>query len=91
MLALLSVTENLSGTSPVPTMVPDNQLMAPMTTDFTDNTKESGNSAANAVLLTHLFAFFLYFYQFLLLFEGWQHWIPRLASGKHRSPSVKHR
>jgi hypothetical protein len=27
----------------------------------------------------------------LQLFEGWQHWIPRLPSGKHRSPSGKHR
>ncbi len=34
---LLSVTEILSGTSPMPPTVPDNQSMTPMTTDDTDD------------------------------------------------------
>jgi hypothetical protein len=58
---LLSVTEILSGTSPMPPIVPDNQSMSPMTSDpinFTDYTEELGNSLAKAVLPTHLFPFF---------------------------------
>ncbi len=74
----------------MPTMVPDNQLMTPMTTDFTYNTKESGNSWAKAVLPTNIFCIFWYFHQSLQLFEGWQHWIPRLPSRKHGSPLGKH-
>jgi hypothetical protein len=50
MPTLPSVIEAVSGTSLMPMMLPDNQSMAPMTTDFTDNTEESGNSSANAVL-----------------------------------------
>ncbi len=78
-----------------------NQLMTLMTTNlinFTDNTEQSGNSWAKAVLPTHLFPFFWFFHQFLQLFKGWQHWISRppsgkhwSSSGKHRSPLVKHR
>jgi hypothetical protein len=61
MLTLLSVIENLSGTPPMPTMVPNSLWMAPMTTDsinFTNDTKESGHLLAKAVLPTHLVPFF---------------------------------
>jgi hypothetical protein len=37
MPTLLSVTEILSGSSPMPPMVPNNQLMTPMTTHDTDD------------------------------------------------------
>jgi hypothetical protein len=66
-LTLLLVTENVSGTSPMPPMVPDSQSMALMITNsinFTDNTEESGNSLAKAVLPTHLFQFFINFCNF---------------------------
>jgi hypothetical protein len=52
MLILLPVTGNISGITPMPPKIPDNQSMAQMTTDFTDNTEESGNSLAKAVLPT---------------------------------------
>jgi hypothetical protein len=42
----------VGGLTPMPPTIPDNQSMAPMTTDFTDNTEESGNSSAKAVLPT---------------------------------------
>jgi hypothetical protein len=42
MLTLVLVTGSISGITPMPTMVPDNQSMTPMTTDFTNNTEESG-------------------------------------------------
>jgi hypothetical protein len=48
--------QNLSGIPPM--SPPDSQLMAPITTDslnFTNNTEESGNSLAKAVLPTHVF------------------------------------
>jgi hypothetical protein len=49
MPTFLLVTKNLPVTPPMPTMVPNSQLMAPITIDsinFTDNTKELGNSFA---------------------------------------------
>jgi hypothetical protein len=57
MLTLLSMTENVSGTSPMLPIEPDSQSMTPMTTDFTDNTEESGNSSTKAVLPSQFFAF----------------------------------
>jgi hypothetical protein len=58
MLILPPVAGNISGITPMPPIVPDNQSMTPMTSVTTDNTKVSGNSLANTVLPTHLFAFF---------------------------------
>jgi hypothetical protein len=58
MLILPLVAGNISGITPMPPIVPDNQLMTPMTSVTTDNTEVSGNSSANTVLPTHLFAFF---------------------------------
>jgi hypothetical protein len=62
------VTKNVLGISPMPPMVPDSQLMAPMTTDlinFTDNTKELGNSSAKAccqLIFFHFSSIFATFY-----------------------------
>jgi hypothetical protein len=61
MSTLQSLTKILSGTSPMPLMVPDNPSMTPMPTNlinFADNTEELGNSSTKAVLSTHLFPFF---------------------------------
>jgi hypothetical protein len=55
MLILPPLTDNISGITPMPPTIPDSQSMALMTTNFTNNTKESGNSLANAVLPTQIF------------------------------------
>ncbi len=92
-LTLLLMTKNVSSTSTMPPLVPKSRSMITYLINFTESTKESGNSSAKAMLTTHLFPFFWFFHQFLQLFEGWQHWIPRLPSGKHGkhgSPLVKH-
>jgi hypothetical protein len=51
---MLLVTGNIWGIAPMPTMLPDNQSMTPMTTNFTNNTGIGSVSVLTGSILTFL-------------------------------------